>query len=708
MSTPTPRPQPISPLGSIWRQFLMILLLTISLAISLAFLFVQLPQTPETGHSTIVLVWSGVRPDMISSNITPNLATFDESGVEALDHHAAFPTTPLVNAAVMATGANPGDTAHGSAGDGSGQIGTSDTASSAATTGIPGDMPFWLLPGTAPITTAPAVSTTTPSPTTVLTATPRAISTKTKETPTPRATATPAAIPNQTADLSEDQTQIQLQRQLQGGLVQTPSVAQTALKAGMSVSYEGTNGTALLQSLASVAQAQDHMYLIDDQITYPSALAQQLRAANITVSGMLTPAAPIASITPTIPSTPFATATPQQMPGDTRGETFTQAFLKVLLPAFKATNAPFLSVIDYPDPAATAALTGIGSAATQSALHQDDLDLGEIIDGLRANNLLNDVNIIVTSDHGMDDVLQPANQTAADQTITAPSSDLRTDVATMLKDDAARGTHGPLPHVGKHGVSTGAMTPATTVVLVAGGGVDAVSFPLTPALLALGNGDATAARQLLVREIVNWLQQTPQVGPIFVGDSLAANIDGVLPLSDIMLAGDRSPAIVFSFVANALDVGDRAQNLQGFAGSTYADTEDVATWGTLSRRDVHTIFYAAGPSFKQGARDLAPTGAIDMAPTLDAILGLTPPPHIQGRSLDELLANGPDGVNQQPSDDIASTEAVTTDHHAFLEVVQFEIVGSTVYIQDAYAVQAKEPQPPDDLKNQALTLAGQE
>ncbi|HKD74672.1 MAG TPA: alkaline phosphatase family protein, partial [Ktedonobacterales bacterium] len=440
------------------------------------------------------------------------------------------------------------------------------------------------------------------------------------------------------------------------------------------------------------------MYLIDDQTTYPSTLAQQLLAANVT---------PLSTLTPAATATPATSGNAQPVPDDTRSESFTQAFLKVLLPTFKATNAPFLSVIDYPDPATAAALTGVGSAAMQEALQHDDLDLGEIIDGLRADNLLSNVNIIVTSDHGVDDVLQPGNSTAANQTITAPSNDLRTDVAAMLAADAAKGTHGLLPHVGAHGVSTGAVTPATRVVLVAGGGVDAISFPATSALLALGNGDASAARQLLAREIVNWLQQTSQIGPIFVGDSLDNNIDGVLPLSDIMLAGDRSPAIIFSFTTHALDVGDRAQNPQGFAGTTYADTGDVATWGTLSRRDVHTIFYATGPSFKQGARDLAPTGAIDMAPTLDSILGLTIPAHIQGRSLDELLANGPDGVTNS-STVFASTEAVTTNNQAFLEVVQVETAGSTVYIQDAYAIHASTPQTIDDLKNQAITLAGQE
>jgi hypothetical protein len=705
MSTPTPRPQPISPLGSIWRQFLMILLLTISLAISLTFLFVQLPQAPATGHSTIVLVWSGVRPDMISSNITPNLATFGETGVEALDHHAAFPTTPLVNAAVMATGANPGDTSHSSGGDGSGQIGTSNATSSTTTTGIPDDTPFWLLPGTSSSTPAapvtPTIAANTPSPTTLITTTPRAVPTKPKTTPTPRATATPTAIPNQTADLGQDQTQLQLQRQLQGGLVQAPSVAQTALKAGMSVSYEGANGTALLQSLAPVAQAQSHMYLIDDQMTYPSALAQQLLAANVTPLSTFTPAA---SATPVAPATPGGAQPPQ---GNTRSEAFTQAFLKVLLPTFKATNAPFLSVINYADPATAAALTGIGSAAMQEALRLDDFDLGEIIDGLRADDLLNDVNIIVTSDHGVEDVLQRANITAANQTITSPSSELRTDVAAMLAADAAKGKRGSLPDVGKRGVSTGAVTPATTVVLVAGGGVDAISFPTTPALLAIGDGDDSVARQKLASEITTWLQKTSQIGPIFVADSLGNDIKGVLPLSDIMLAGDRSPAIVFSFTTHALDVGDRAQNPQGFAGTTYADTGDVATWGTLSRRDVHTIFYATGPSFKQGARDLAPTGTIDIAPTLDTILGLTAPAHIQGRSLDELLTNGPDGV-ENSSNQFISTEAITADNQAFLEVVQVETAGSTVYIQDAYAVHASASQPLEDIENQALKLAGQE
>lgn len=279
---------------------------------------------------------------------------------------------------------------------------------------------------------------------------------------------------------------------------------------------------------------------------------------------------------------------------------------------------------------------------------------------------------------------------------------------TLLQAAAAKGVQGPLPDVTPASVSTGAVTDATLVVLVPIGGMDAISIPTTPALTTLGNGDATTARALLTKELVAWLQQVPQVGPIFVNDNLSAHIAGILPLSALMLAGDRAPAIAFSFTTRALDVGDRATNLEQLGGSTYADTTALATAGTLSRRDLHTIFYAQGPGFKQGVRDTAPTGAIDMAPTVEDLLGLNVPSNQQGRSLDEVLANGPDSIGTSSKDPAVSSEASVAGNMFFLEVVEYATVNGVVYIQDAYAIHSTTPQSPDDLKNQALTLASQE
>jgi hypothetical protein len=58
----------------------------------------------------IVMVWDGLRPDLVNGRDTPNLFLLEHEGVLFGHHHAAFPTITMVNAAVLSTGGNPGHT----------------------------------------------------------------------------------------------------------------------------------------------------------------------------------------------------------------------------------------------------------------------------------------------------------------------------------------------------------------------------------------------------------------------------------------------------------------------------------------------------------------------------------------------------------------------------------------------------------------------
>jgi arylsulfatase A-like enzyme len=56
----------------------------------------------------IVFVVDGLRPDAINAEDTPTLARLRAEGVDFTDSHAVFPTVTRVNAATLATGAQPG------------------------------------------------------------------------------------------------------------------------------------------------------------------------------------------------------------------------------------------------------------------------------------------------------------------------------------------------------------------------------------------------------------------------------------------------------------------------------------------------------------------------------------------------------------------------------------------------------------------------
>ena len=62
-----------------------------------------------------IMVWDGMRPDLISAELTPNLASLAARGVRFLDSHAVFPTVTRVNSASLSTGAWPAE--HGIAGN---------------------------------------------------------------------------------------------------------------------------------------------------------------------------------------------------------------------------------------------------------------------------------------------------------------------------------------------------------------------------------------------------------------------------------------------------------------------------------------------------------------------------------------------------------------------------------------------------------------
>lgn len=90
------------------NRFLLVLLLLISIAIDPARLRAQAPQ--RRGRIVIVMVWDGLRPDLVTAHDTPNLFAMAREGVRFDRHHAMYPTLTMVNAAALATGANPGQT----------------------------------------------------------------------------------------------------------------------------------------------------------------------------------------------------------------------------------------------------------------------------------------------------------------------------------------------------------------------------------------------------------------------------------------------------------------------------------------------------------------------------------------------------------------------------------------------------------------------
>lgn len=61
------------------------------------------------GRIFLMMVWDGLRPDLVNAHDTPSLFALQREGVLFARHHAVFPTVTMVNAAVLATGGEPDD-----------------------------------------------------------------------------------------------------------------------------------------------------------------------------------------------------------------------------------------------------------------------------------------------------------------------------------------------------------------------------------------------------------------------------------------------------------------------------------------------------------------------------------------------------------------------------------------------------------------------
>ena len=59
-------------------------------------------------YRALLMVWDGLRPDLINEQVTPNLFALAAGGVRFANSHAVYPTMTRVNASSIATGCLPG------------------------------------------------------------------------------------------------------------------------------------------------------------------------------------------------------------------------------------------------------------------------------------------------------------------------------------------------------------------------------------------------------------------------------------------------------------------------------------------------------------------------------------------------------------------------------------------------------------------------
>jgi hypothetical protein len=252
------------------------------------------------------------------------------------------------------------------------------------------------------------------------------------------------------------------------------------------------------------------------------------------------------------------------------------AYLEIGLREIK----PDVTFMWLTDPDGTAHRHGPGAPETNQALGFVDAEVGRLLTTLSERGLRDQVNVIITADHGFS-------------------------------------THGGPFNLG--------------ALLTARGLADGVRVVAGGQLYVEKGGEER------IRQIVRVLQATDWVGAIFTKAAKPGSADGFVPgtlsFDSIHYQHTRAADILVDSNWSA------AKNKFGYPGMTTSG--GVAGHGSSSPYDVNVRLIASGPDFKTAFTSQVPTGNIDVALLVCRLQGIPPAPTMVGRVPEELFRNGP-------------------------------------------------------------------
>nr|WP_284506975.1 alkaline phosphatase family protein [Caballeronia sp. GAFFF1] len=624
------------------------------------------------------MVWDGLRPDSVTQADTPNLYALRQAGVNFTDNHSTYPTFTMMNGSSFATGSFP------------------------KTSGFYGNT-FWTPPQGATNTIPVGKS------------------------------ATGGAQDYVDPVFTEDyQVLTTLNNYYGGQLLLVKSLFATAQAAGMVTAAIGKSGAAYIQNLNQGG------YFLDENTVQPRSLVSELQAANIAVpkntvfgysgndavtlastNGDPTARAGYVTFNTTAydPAAKLTVAardsadTTQGAPEDAANKYMMSVFTQYILPK----KQPMLSLIWFRTPDNVEHGYGPGTSNMKAGLRSQDARLGELIAGLKANNLYETTNIVVVSDHGHSTVSGPlalyplraitpsatppsgspvngstsGSDAAALGAVNANgysfSGDVRSaDLLTFRGFNAYDGSAcvtSAMYGLTANGTATVPVKNDTTGTLCGAANTkyQAISASLpapvasfkVPAVGSLpANGIVIAANggsdyfyvpghdPATIRKLVQVLQQREEFGAIFV-DSRYGNLPGTLPMSMVNLENAQrqnngQPDVVASFT------WDDQTSVQGMPGIEFESVGGQrGMHGSFGINDVHNTLIANGPSFKPSTVVSTPTGNVDVAPTVAYLLGLSMP-QADGRIINESLKNAASSATPSVAASVVAPPSVAT------------------------------------------------
>jgi hypothetical protein len=284
---------------------------------------------------------------------------------------------------------------------------------------------------------------------------------------------------------------------------------------------------------------------------------------------------------------------------------------------------PDVATVWFPEPDASQHAAGVGSGPAREALREADGQLGRILAALRGQG--HDPDVLVVSDHGYSTIASVVDVEAEVRRAGFPPGDRPGGVAVAPNGGAA--------------------------------------------LLYVCDRDSG-----VVDRLASWLAEQPWAGAL-VGGHPDARALGLLPGDVAGIAGPRAPDIAMSLR------WDSDPGANGFAGRSCATggVPGQGTHGSGSPHDLRSVLIAAGPSFRSGVASDLPSGSVDLAPTILALLGLATEAPFDGRVLAEALRNGaPPWPPPRTSGERVVERRSGTGR--FLQRLSLEQVGTTTYV----------------------------
>ncbi len=265
---------------------------------------------------------------------------------------------------------------------------------------------------------------------------------------------------------------------------------------------------------------------------------------------------------------------------------------RALIDKFWANGVPALSVLWLSEPDFSQHGVGMGDKVARQGLKSSDDCLGKVLAFLDSAKLRDVTDVIVTSDHGFSTV----------------ATGIEVMEELRRKGFDAGGAFLEKPERG-------------SVMMVGLGG--SIAF-------YVGERD-----KVVTQNLVRHLQGTPYAGVIFTREKL----EGTFLMADAGVDAPEGADVLLSMRWSA-ETPPRDGGMPGallIEGKGYKPGQGMH--GSLSRFDMMNTLIAAGPDFKAGHRSDVPSGNGDVAPTVLAILGITPKEAMEGRVLAEAMAD---------------------------------------------------------------------